>query len=188
MAVREIVRLDNPVLRKRALKVTAFDSNLQRLVDDMLDTLDKAEGVGLAAPQVAVPQRLIIVRLGDDEASREEYGEDAGKLFVVANPEYVKVSKKQVEGVEACLSIPGFFGTVDRHEEVIVRGLDRFGKPQRIKAKGWLARVFQHEIDHLDGRLYIDIASDVWSEKDIEEAEAEKAAAAQEAQQPSAQS
>jgi peptide deformylase len=182
MAVREIVRLDNPVLRKRALKVTSFDASFQKLVDDMIDTLDKAEGVGLAAPQVAVTQRLIIVRLGDDEASREEYGEDAGKLFVFANPEYVKVSRKLVEGVEACLSIPGFFGSVDRHEEVVVRGLDRYGKPQRVKAKGWLARVFQHEIDHLDGRLYIDIASDVWSEKEIEEEraarQAEKAATA----------
>ncbi|MFN8377763.1 MAG: peptide deformylase [Anaerolineae bacterium] len=78
---------------------------------------------------------------------------------VVANPEIIKSSKKMADGVEACLSIPGWFGSVDRHEEVIITGLDRHGKPIRIKAKDWQARVFQHEIDHLDGRLYIDIAT-----------------------------
>jgi peptide deformylase len=128
----------------------------------MVETVIDAPGVGLAAPQVAVSQRLIIVRLSDDDESREEYGDQAGKLYVVANPEVVKLSKEMVEGVEACLSIPGYFGSVDRHESIILKGLDRQGKPQRIKANGWLARVFQHEIDHLDGRLYIDIAKDVW--------------------------
>ncbi len=165
MALRDIIRLDNPVLRKKAHRVTSFDSKFQQLVDDMVETLLDAPGVGLAAPQVAVSQRLIVVRLPDDEESREEYGDEAGKLFVVANPEIIKASKELVEGVEGCLSIPGYVGTVDRHEKVTVTGLDRRGKPLRVKAAGWLARVFQHEIDHLDGRLYIDIAKEVWEVK-----------------------
>jgi len=83
-------------------------------------------------------------------------------LFVLVNPEIIKTSKETVEGVEGCLSIPGYLGTVDRFEKITIESLDRNGKPQRIKAEGWLARVFQHEIDHLDGRLYIDIAKEVW--------------------------
>ncbi|NDJ63302.1 MAG: peptide deformylase, partial [Chloroflexi bacterium] len=165
MAVREIIQPGNPVLRKKALRVTSFDRRFQTLVDDMIDTVLDAPGVGLAAPQVAVGQRVIVVRLPDDEESREEYGEQAGKLYVVANPEIIKASKETVEGVEACLSIPGYYGRVDRHQSVTIKGLDRHGKPQRIKAEGWQARVFQHEIDHLDGRLYIDIASEVWEAK-----------------------
>jgi peptide deformylase len=169
MALRKIVFLDNPVLRKRARKVTSFDAGFQQLVDDMLDTLLDAPGVGLAAPQVNVSQRLILVRLPDDEESREEYGEQAGVLYALANPEIVKASKKMVDGVEACLSIPGWFGSVDRHESVLIKGQDRYGKPTRVKASGWLARVFQHEIDHLNGQLYIDIASEVWKAKEGEE-------------------
>jgi peptide deformylase len=165
MAIRTIIQPDNPILRKKANKVVNFGKNFQALVDDMVETMLDAPGVGLAAPQVAVSQRLIVVRLPDDEESKEEYGDQAGVLYVLANPEIVKASKEMVEGVEACLSIPGFFGRVDRHESVVVKGLDRYGKPTRVKAKGWQARVFQHEIDHLDGRLYIDIASDVWEAK-----------------------
>ncbi|MBI5668780.1 MAG: peptide deformylase [Chloroflexi bacterium] len=171
MAIREIIRLDNPVLRKKAHRVTSFDKKFQQLVDDMVETMLDAPGVGLAAPQVAVSQRLIVVRLPDDEDSRQEYGDEAGKLYVVANPEIIKASKEMVEGVEGCLSIPGYVGTVDRHEKVTVTGLDRHGKPLRVKATGWLARVFQHEIDHLDGRLYIDIAKEVWQPKAEDEAE-----------------
>ena len=162
MSVLNIIQPDNPILRKKAHKVTSFDRKFQQLVDDMVETMVEAPGVGLAAPQIAVSQRLIVVQLTDDEASREAYGENAGVLYVIANPEIIKTSKEMVEGVEACLSIPGYFGKVDRHEKVTVKGLDRHGKPLRLKAEGWLARVFQHEIDHLDGRLYIDIAKEIW--------------------------
>lgn len=162
MALLPIVKIDHPVLRKKAVRVTSFGPDFQRLVDDMVETLIAAPGVGLAAPQVNVSQRLIVVRLTDDEESRKEFGEQAGKLYVVANPKIIKASRTLVDGVEACLSIPGFAGTVFRHEQVVVTGEDRYGKPIRIKAKDWLARVFQHEIDHLDGRLFIDIAEDVW--------------------------
>lgn len=162
MTILNIIQPDNPVLRKRAIRITSFDKKLQNLIDNMVETLMAAPGVGLAAPQVAASQRLIVVRLPDDEKSKEEYGDEAGRLYVVANPEIIKTSKEVVEGVEGCLSIPGYFGLVDRHEKITVTGLDRYGKSIRIKAAGWLARVFQHEIDHLDGRLYIDIAKDVW--------------------------
>jgi len=175
MAILEVIQPDNPILRKKAIKVNSFDDRLQALVDDMVETMLDAPGVGLAAPQVAVSQRLIVVRLPDgDEEDREEYGDQAGKLYVVANPKIIKSSKEMVAGVEGCLSIPGVFGEVDRHESVVVTGQDRSGKPTRIKAKGWLARVFQHEIDHLDGRLFIDIANKVWqAEEDEDEKEAE---------------
>lgn len=177
MALRPIIGMDNPILRKKAIKVSDYGKSFQTLVDDMVETMLDAPGVGLAAPQVAVSQRLIVVRLQDDEASREEYGEQAGKLYVVANPEIVKASKEMVEGVEACLSIPNYFGKVDRHENVIVKGFDRYGKPIRIKANDWLARVFQHEIDHLDGQLYIDIASEIWKQGEGDPDEEEEAAA-----------
>ncbi len=169
MTVLPIIQPDNPILRKKAHRVTSFDAKFQKLVDDMVETLIEAPGVGLAAPQVAVSQRLIVVRLPDDEESRKEYGDQAGVLYVVANPEFVKLSRGVVEGVEACLSIPGYYGKVDRHENAIIKGLDRQGNPIRIKANGWLARVFQHEIDHLEGRLYIDIAKDVWKARPEDE-------------------
>jgi len=162
MAVLDIIQPDNPVLRKKAVKVTSFDRKFQTLVDDMIETMLYAPGVGLAAPQVAVSQRLIVVRLPDDEESRAEYGEDAGVLYVVANPKIIKNSKTVESGIEACLSIPGYVGEVDRHESVVITGQDRHGKKMRVKAAGWLARVFQHEIDHLDGVLFIDIANSVW--------------------------
>ncbi len=152
---------------------------LHQLLDDMLETLVAAPGVGLAAPQVAVGQRVIVVRLTDDEEGVEEYGDQAGMLYEVINPEIVKATKEMVDGVEACLSIPGYFGRVDRHTAVTVKGQDRYGKEIRVKAHDWLARVFQHEIDHLDGVLFIDKATEVWKAGEkpasIQEAEEEEA-------------
>lgn len=163
MALREIITPENPVLRKKAHKITNFnDPKLQQLIDDMVETMIEAPGVGLAAPQVAVSQRLIVVRLPDDEESQKEYGDQAGVVHVVANPEIVRTSEDMVDGVEACLSIPGYMGNVNRHVAVTVRGQDRRGKEVRIKARDWLARVFQHEIDHLDGVLFIDRATEIW--------------------------
>jgi peptide deformylase len=173
MSVRRIILPDNPILRQKARRVKEFDKNLHRLIDDMVDTMLDAPGVGLAAPQIAVSQRIIVVRLPDDEESREEYGDQAGVLYDVVNPEIIKSSREVVEGVEACLSIPGYLGRVDRHESVLVRGQDRYGKEIRIKARDWLARVFQHEIDHLDGILYIDKAIEVWRAGDMPPSEQE---------------
>lgn len=169
MPVLEIITPNNPTLRKKAKRITDFSSKkLQSLIEDMVETMHEAVGVGLAAPQVDVSQRLIVIQLPEDEESREEYGDDAGVLYVVINPEIIKASKEIVEGVEACLSLPGYFGKVNRHQQVLVKGFDRHGNPIRIKAKDWLARVFQHEIDHLDGVLFIDHATEVWRSHDIE--------------------
>jgi peptide deformylase len=177
MAILEIITPQDPILRKKARRVTDFnDPKLQTLIDNMIETMLDAPGVGLAAPQVAVSKRVIVVSLPDDEESHEEYGEDAGVLYVVINPEIVKASREMVDGTEACLSIPGYFGTVNRHEAITVKGFDREGKALRIKSKDWLARVFQHEIDHLDGILFIDHASNVWrarSEAELDEEMAE---------------
>jgi peptide deformylase len=157
MALREIVTLPDPVLRRKARKLTSFDADLQTLVDDMIETLRQAPGVGLAAPQVGVSQRVIIVEYGEDE------DEDAPvKLYVIVNPEITRFSPEKVIGTEGCLSIPGFQGDVERSESVTVKGFNRHGQPLRLKATGWLARIFQHEIDHLDGVLFIDLAESVW--------------------------
>ena len=159
MTVLNIIQPDNPILRKKAIKVTTFDKKFQLLVDNMIETMFDAPGVGLAGPQVAQSKRIIVVHLPEDE---EEHGDDAGQLYAVANPKILKTSKELVTGVEGCLSIPGYAGEVDRHEMVVVTGQDRYGESIRIKSKGWLARIFQHEIDHLDGQLFTDIANNVW--------------------------
>lgn len=157
MALREIVIHPAPVLRRKARKVTEFGPELQTLIDDMIETMRLAPGVGLAAPQVDVPLRVIVVEFGDEE------DEDVPpKLYSVVNPELVKASKETEIGVEGCLSIPGFAGEVERSVDVIVKGQNRRGQPVRIKASGWLARIFQHEINHLDGVLFIDLAEKVW--------------------------
>lgn len=176
MTVLKIIQPDNPILRKKAIKVTGFgDKKLQQLIDDMIETMIAAPGVGLAAPQVAQSLRLIVVRLPDDsEEDRAEYGEHAGVTYVVTNPKIIKASHEMVSGVEGCLSLPGLLGEVDRHEMIVVTGQDRHGKDFRIKAEGWLARVFQHEIDHLEGRLFIDITENIWRAGDDEDMDQDK--------------
>lgn len=157
MATLNIVKLPEPVLRRKAHKVTVFDKDLQTLIDSMVETMREAPGVGLAAPQVGISQRLIVVEYGDDE------DEDApAKLYVVANPEIIQTSEETELGVEGCLSIPNLVGEVDRNLKVTVKGYNRRGQPVRIKAEGWLARIFQHEIDHLEGVLFTDRATKVW--------------------------
>ncbi len=157
MALREIVTLPDPVLRKKARKVTGFGPELQTLIDDMVETMRQAPGVGLAAPQVGVPLRLIVVEYG------EEVDEDTPpKLYTIANPEITRFSEEVELGTEGCLSIPGFVGDVERSTGVTVKGFNRRGQPVRIKAEDWLARIFQHEVDHLDGVLFIDRAERVW--------------------------
>jgi len=166
MAILDIVTVPDQVLRRKAHKVTDFGKDFQELVTNMIDTLRDAPGVGLAAPQVAVSQRLIVVEYGDDEDESESVPK---KLFVVANPEIVEKSEEMVSGVEACLSIPELVGEVDRHKKIVIKGMIRQGKPLKIKAEDWLARIFQHEIDHLDGVLYTDHTDKVWKPREGEE-------------------
>ena len=162
MTIRKIVTLPEPVLRRKARKVTEFGPELQLLIDDMIETMRAAPGVGLAAPQVDIPLRVIVVEYNEDE---EEDEEKLPKLYAVVNPEIVRFDSETELGTEGCLSIPGYAGNVDRPLGVTVKGLNRRGQPLKIKANGWLARIFQHEVDHLEGVLFIDRAERVWELK-----------------------
>jgi peptide deformylase len=153
MAVRHIVTVDedSPVLRQKARRVRAIGPQIQALIDDMVETMRAAPGVGLAAPQVDIPLRVIVVETPEDE---DEPG--SGRLYTLINPELVKTSPELEEGQEGCLSIPGYAALIKRHPTITIKGLNRGGKEVRIKAQGFLARVLQHEIDHLDGILFLD--------------------------------
>jgi len=157
MAILDIVTLPQVVLRKKARKVGEFGPDLQTLIDDMIATMRQAPGVGLVAPQVGESTRLIVVEYGD-----EENDEIPPKLYVIANPEITRASSETVLGTEGCLSIPGIQGDVERIESITVKGLNLYGQPMTVKANGWLARIFQHEIDHLDGVLFVDRAEKLW--------------------------
>lgn len=171
MTLRTIVTLPDLVLRRKARAVTAFDKTFQTLVDDMIETMRDAPGVGLAAPQVGVSERLIVVEYYENEKSEEAEDEARKKVWVMVNPEIVKASSEKVTGVEGCLSIPNLVGEVERHEAIHVKGLNRRGQPMRVKASGWLARIFQHEIDHINGVVFTDHATRVWIPQTEEEQE-----------------
>lgn len=157
MAIREIVTLPDPILRRKARKVADFGPELQALIDDMIETMRDEPGVGLAANQIGVSLRVIVVEYGDDEDETVPV-----RLYVVINPELTRLSKEKIIGIEGCLSIPGYAGNVERHEVLTVKGMNRHGQPMTLKAKGWLARIFQHEVDHLEGVLFVDRAERVW--------------------------
>jgi len=134
---------DDSVLRQKAKRVSTIDGSIQRLIDDMIETMQQTGGVGLAAPQVGVPLRVVVLQMPDEEP------------VAIVNPEIVKrVGEREV--VEGCLSIPGYYGEIKRSESVTVKGRDRQGKPIRIKATGLMAQALEHELDHLNGKLYID--------------------------------
>lgn len=184
MGLRTIVTLPDPVLRRKARPITVFDQGLQALIDDMLETMRAAPGVGLAAPQVGVSDRLIVIEYAEQPeedleqaaASPSDGGTPAPepkpvkpKLYVMANPEIVKTSAEVVSAVEGCLSIPGLVGEVERYATVHVRGQNRRGQPMKVKAEGWLARIFQHEVDHINGVVFPDRATRVWQPAPEEE-------------------
>jgi peptide deformylase len=164
MPLRKIVTLPHGTLRKKARQVSDFGNPLQELIDDMIETMRAAPGVGLAAPQVDVLQRVIVVEFGD-----EEDPEVPPKLHVVVNPEIKRPSRETLMGQEGCLSVPGLVGDVDRSQSVVVRGKNRRGHPVKIKAQGWLARIFQHEVDHLNGVLFLDRAEKIYKLEDLED-------------------
>ena len=158
MTLRQIIYLPDPVLRRKAQPVNRFDGSLQTLIDDMIETMRDAPGVGLAAPQVGVSDRVIVVEYPKDD----EKEDSPKKLFVVVNPEIKEFSDETGMGVEGCLSVPGYQGEVERSLAVTVKGLTRHGQLMKINAKGWLARIFQHEVDHLNGVVFTDRATKVW--------------------------
>ena len=161
MTLRKIVTLPDPVLKRKAHAVTTFDKNLKTLIEDMVETMRDAPGVGLAAPQIGLSDRIIVVEYYEREED-EEIEDAPKKVWAVINPEIVNASDEKLMGVEGCLSIPGLVGEVERHAAIQVKGLNKHGKPIKIKAEGWLARIFQHEIDHLNGVRFPDRATRVW--------------------------
>ena len=152
MAIRPIVTLadNNPVLRRPANRVRRIDKSPRALMDDMIDTMRDAPGVGLAAPQIGVELRVIVVEVPTDP----EDPESAMRLHALADPEILWFSPEIEEDQEACLSIPGLYGDVPRYVAIRIRGLDRSGRQIELEVADYEARVFQHEIDHLDGILY----------------------------------
>lgn len=149
MAVRRIALLGEEVLREPGVKVEAFDDELRRLVTDMLETMYFAEGIGLAAPQIGVSRRVCVLDLRDQEEP------EAGR-WVFVNPVVVESSDEEDKKPEGCLSIPEMEDVVTRSVRVTVRGFDAGGQAIEVEAEGLLARALQHEIDHLDGILFID--------------------------------
>ena len=145
--LRPIVRYPAAVLHTPAAAVTEFNAELDRLIDDMVDTMYAAPGVGLAAPQIGVSLRLCVIDL--------TVGRRGGELLVLVNPEFVSREGLQLEE-EGCLSVPGFDATVARPARAVVRALDRKGVERTIEGTGLLARALQHELDHLDGTLFLD--------------------------------
>jgi len=165
MALREIITSDNPLLREKSHTARRVTEEIEQLIEDMLETMRAAEGVGLAAIQIGVPLRVIVVEIPEDLEDP-----DAGTLLVLINPEVARASDEMEEGAEGCLSVPGWIGIVPRHLSVTVKGMDQKGRKIRLRAEGYLARILQHEIDHLKGVLFIDRASETWSvEKGQEE-------------------
>ena len=154
MAIRNIVTIDDPVLRKKSRPVVNFDEKLWTLLDDMKETLKKADGAGLAAVQVGILRRAVIVDVGD------------GKPLELINPEIVETSGEQ-EGQEGCLSLPGEWGVVRRPEFVKVRAQNRKGQWCMFKGEGLKARCFCHEIDHLDGIVFTDRAKRMLTDEEL---------------------
>lgn len=164
MALRTIVLSANPLLRQKSRRVRRVTAATERLVQDMLETMRAEDGVGLAAVQVGVPQQVVVVEIPEDLDDP-----DAGTSLVLVDPDLARVSEEMEEGVEGCLSVPGWVGRVPRHLSVTVKGLDARGKKVRMRAEGYLARVLQHEIDHLNGVLFIDKALETWPVEEGEE-------------------
>ncbi len=143
MAIRTMRHLPDSVLRQKAKRVSAIDSSIQRLIDDMVETMQQANGVGLAAPQVGVSLRVVVVRMPGEEP------------IVIINPKMVKRAGER-EVTEGCLSIPGYAGEIKRSISVTVKGQNRQGKAIRLKTTGLMAQALEHELDHLNGILYVD--------------------------------
>lgn len=156
MAIRNIVKIGDPILRKTSRKVEKFDEKLWTLLDDMRDTLALAEGAGLAAVQVGVLRRVVLVDIDDGKG-----------LMELINPEIVEMSEETIEAEEGCLSLPGQWGIVKRPKTVVVRAQNREGKWCLYKGEGLRARCFCHELDHLEGHVFTDFVTKMLTEDDI---------------------
>jgi peptide deformylase len=164
VALLEILTRDNPRLRIKASRVPKVDDGTRRLMDDMVETMVASNGVGLAATQVGASLRVIVLKVDN-------------QVYQLANPELIRASGEQI-GYEGCLSVPGYIGEVARAQRVVVRALNRHGKEVRIKGEDLLARALQHEIDHLDGVLFVDKLTSIDTLKEVEVGSEEEAAEA----------
>ena len=151
MALKEILTEPNEILRQKSFPVEKVDSDLQKLMDDMLETMYAAPGIGLAAIQIGIPKRVIVLDLSHKEGSKKP-------IFFV-NPEIITKSNNNSTYEEGCLSVPGQFAEIDRPDKCHVKYLDYYGETKEIKAEGMLATCIQHEMDHLEGILFIDYLS-----------------------------
>ena len=151
MALRQILTEPNKILREKSLSVETVDEDLQKLMNDMLETMYAAPGIGLAAIQVGVPKRVIVLDIAPKDEPRNP-------MFFV-NPEIIKKSDNNSTYEEGCLSVPGQFAEIDRPDKCQIKYLDYHGQPKEIKAEGMLATCIQHEMDHLEGILFIDYLS-----------------------------
>jgi peptide deformylase len=161
MAIRTIYGFEHPTLRVKSKKVPKVDQSIVKLIDDLAETMLDAPGAGLAAPQIGVPLRVFVVR-GDEN-----------QVIGLVNPELVRGEGVQV-GYEGCLSYPGWVGEVARYEDVVIKGRNRHGKEVRIKASGFTSRAYQHELDHLDGILFIDRLTSLDTLRKLEDLEDEE--------------
>jgi peptide deformylase len=161
MAVRKIYGFEHPTLRTKAKKVPKVDQSIVKLIDDLAETMLAAPGAGLAANQVGVPLRVFVVK-GDEN-----------QVVGLVNPELVRGEGVQV-GYEGCLSYPGWVGEVARYEDIVIKGRNRHGKEVRIKATGFTSRAYQHELDHLDGILFIDRLTSLDTLRKLEDLEDEE--------------
>lgn len=157
MGLRIIVKHPDPILREKSVPVKNITANVHKLLDDMAETMYAANGVGLAAPQVGINKRIVVIDVGDG-------------IIELINPEIVAMEGEQI-GPEGCLSIPGITGEVKRAQKCKVKALDRYGNPFEMEGEGLLARAFQHEIDHLNGILFIDIATSIYHNNDKDDQE-----------------
>jgi peptide deformylase len=158
MAIRNIVKIGDEILTKRSRKVEKIDDRIITLLDDMKDTLDEAKGVGLAAPQVGVLKRVVVLNIEDN-------------YWELINPEIISASEEMVNDIEGCLSVPGKWGYVERPKTVTVRAKDRNGETFELNGSDLLARALCHEIDHLNGELYVDKVSEFVDPDELEEDE-----------------
>ena len=178
MAVRTIVTAGNPLLRQKSKKVSRFGDSLKALVEDLFDTLHAAHGVGLAAVQIGVLERVVVIEI---PAEYDEEGKlvEPAESYMLVNPEIVKMRGEE-EMEEGCLSVPGYRGLVKRATDVTIKGQDLHGKPVRYRGDGLLAQAFQHETDHANGVLYLDrleSTDKLWSIREGEEEETQTIAA-----------
>ena len=151
MALKQILTEPNKILREKSLRVDEVDEGLQQLMNDMVETMYAAPGIGLAAIQVGVPKKVIVLDISKKEGIK--------KPMYFINPEIINKSEKKSTYEEGCLSVPGQFAEIDRPESCHIKYLDYYGQPKELKARGMLATCIQHEIDHLEGILFIDYLS-----------------------------